>query len=516
MSRNRKKVSFRRAYLIYAACLMCIVAAASLYVYFFLRGYEAAQPEQQVRDVIARLTADAADGTFWDRYSIPQVTTGKFERDVDVKKEYLALYTEEGLTFSQKNVPHEEDELYYSVENGGFVLADVKLKASGPPVTKLAIFSLRDWTVESVNPVLTSHSYKLSVPADFTVSVNGVALTDEDGAANGAAGMTYTVSDIYLKPNFQIADQDGNLARYTLKNDRVLPELYDYTLTLPATLTVKVNGAPHEGCALADGLVRHDIVLLEKPTVTISDYYGNTIDYEGGDKLPLTHMTITADEDYTVRVDGSPVPTQAVTMATNPDYAPFAEFVPDIPKRVEFRIAVLKEDAEVSATDPRGEAVPLEPGAVTCDLTRKIGLEAVPEDVSKEVDVVRVAQNWSLFMTNDLRFSRIAPYLIAGSYQYQVATKYATGVDITFTSKHTLLDPAFTDVSATNFVWITDDCFSVDISFIKHMRLKTGRLVDDPMNDRFYFVKYDDTDNGVDDPAWKLASMKEIINDAGM
>ena len=36
-------------------------------------------------------------------------------------------------------------------------------------------------------------------------------------------------------------------------------------------------------------------------------------------------------------------------------------------------------------------------------------------------------------------------------------------------------------------------------------------MVDDPMNDRFYFVRYDDTDNGLDDPAWKLASMKEIV-----
>ena len=44
------------------------------------------------------------------------------------------------------------------------------------------------------------------------------------------------------------------------------------------------------------------------------------------------------------------------------------------------------------------------------------------------------------------------------------------------------------------------------------MRLKTGRKVDDPMNDRFYFVKYDDTEDGVDNPQWKIAGMKEIVN----
>ena len=34
------------------------------------------------------------------------------------------------------------------------------------------------------------------------------------------------------------------------------------------------------------------------------------------------------------------------------------------------------------------------------------------------------------------------------------------------------------------------------------------------MNDRFYFVKYDTTNDGVDNPTWKLAGMKEIVDNA--
>jgi hypothetical protein len=85
-----------------------------------------------------------------------------------------------------------------------------------------------------------------------------------------------------------------------------------------------------------------------------------------------------------------------------------------------------------------------------------------------------------------------------------MAVKYASSVDITFTSSHVLNDPAFTEESVTNFKQITEDCFSVDISFVKHMILRNGLKVDDPMNDRFYFV------NGRD--GWKLAGMKEIVN----
>ena len=115
-------------------------------------------------------------------------------------------------------------------------------------------------------------------------------------------------------------------------------------------------------------------------------------------------------------------------------------------------------------------------------------------------------------MSNDLAFAKVKQHLIADSYQYEVAVQYATGEDITFTSAHTLGNPAFTQEEVTNFVWITDDCFSVDISFVKHMILKTGTGVDDYMNDRFYFVKYDDTEDDIDNPTWKIASMKEIVN----
>ena len=117
-------------------------------------------------------------------------------------------------------------------------------------------------------------------------------------------------------------------------------------------------------------------------------------------------------------------------------------------------------------------------------------------------------------MSNDREFTDIAGYMIQDCYQYQVAKKYANSVDRKFFSSHTLLDPAFTDNKVSNFVWIADNCFSVDISFVKHMALKSGRKVDDAMNDRFYFVKWDDTADEVDNPTWKIVSMKEIVDHA--
>lgn len=508
---KKGRVTCRLVYLIYLGVVAALVIAALAYVRSLLYRYEDSQPQRRVWEAVEALAADAAGGQFWSKYDLPRVTAGEWEQGRDLQAEYLALY-EGQLSVVRDTGTAQGDRLEYRVECGGFVLARVGLKAVGEPVTKLAVLTMQEWAVDWVRPVLEAHSYTLTVPSDFRVALNGVPLTGE-AADNGES--TYTVSGLYLPPEFSITDAHGAPARYTLRDGRVLVEYFHYTLTLPSALTVRVDGQAWPGRAEGEDRVRYEIVRLEKPAVTISDYYGNEISYAGENELPLTSCTITADERYTVQVEGEQVPDQAVTRRANPDYRHFADYVQDLPQLCVTRVAVLREGAKVTVTDELGNPVALEEGKSAYDFTSRVaGLEQVPDEVSGQVDVLQAAQDWSLFMTGDLAFSRIKGYLISSSYQYEVAMKYASGVDITFTSRHTLDNPAFTDSTVTNFAWITDDCFSVDISFVKHMRLWYGTPVDDPMNDRFYFVRYDDTADGVDNPAWKLASMKEILQDA--
>ena len=509
---TRSKLSFKRIYLIYLGVLAALVIAAVAYVYFLLREYEASQPEQQVWLAVEELAAQAADGTFLDQYDIPQAAPGPFEQGQDIRQEYLALFGErEKLSVARAEGTVQGDALEYQVESGGVVLARVGLRAEGPPVTKLAVFTMQDWAVDYIRPELKEHSYTLTVPDSFSVTLNGTPLT---GTAGGSGESTYTVSGLYLPPEFSITDGTGAQARYTVRKDQVRAEYFHYALNLPAALTVQVNGSRQTGQPQGENQVRYEIALADKPEVAISDYYGNTIHYEGEDQLPLTSCTITANEQYTVQVNGAPVPEEAVTRSPNPDYQQFADYVEGLPQLCIYSVAVLEEGAQVTVTDGQGEPVALAEGTTAYDFSTPAGLDEVPEEVSREIDVLEVAQNWSLFLTQDASFSQIRDYLIPDSYQYEVARKYATGVDITFTSRHTLENPAFTGNSVTNFTWITDDCFSVDISFVKHMRLWYGTAVDDAMNDRFYFVRYDDTADGVENPAWKLVSMKEILDDA--
>lgn len=502
-----KKGIFKWIYLVWVAVLAALVAAALLYVSGLLEDYETAQPERQVREAMAQLVEDAAGSGFWEKYGLAQPQPGEFEADVDIAKTYLDLYRGQ-VDFAQKNAGG-EDELCYAVKSGGTELAEIRLKAAGPVQTKLAVFTMRDWELESVKPLLEKREYTLTVPTDFTVKVNGQKLSEEDGAVNGTE-ITYTVSGIYLEPEFEIADAEGALAQYVVKNGKVMAEYYNYSLTLPAALTVTVDGKVMEGAATEQERVLHyDIAQLTKPAVEITDCYGNVFTYNGGNKLPLTYALMEVSDRYRVQVSGQDVPAEVAVYSDNPEYEQIAAHVDELPRVAAYQIAVLEENAPITVTDELGRPVPVEAGAWEIDLTGWLGGEdEVPSEVSAEVDVLDVAQKWSLMMSNDLKFAELSDCLLRGSYQYEVARKYATGIDITFTSSHILLDPVFTENSVSNFTRITEDCFSVDISFVKHMKLtRTGELVDDPMNDRFYFVRSGDE--------WKLASMKEIVNDAG-
>lgn len=507
-----KKLPFWGGYLLYLLILIAVVSACILYVRNLLGRYEDNLPERRAEAAAQELAADAMEeDLFWEKYKLPELIPGRFEESLALKGAYLAQYMGDNPVVVQKGAAG-EDELCYTVENNGKVIARVKLRASGPAVTRLAILNFREWEIEDVSPILEKREYSVVVPADFDISVNGIALSGEEGIADGKE-ITYTIEGVYLEPVFDIRDENGNKVEYAIEDGRVLTEYYYYTLVLPSALTVRLNGTVCEGEELAENRVRYDIRELVPPVVEISDDYGNVVNYEGGEELPLTHVTIKADSRYTVNVAGGTVPEGAVSNIPNPEYALLADYVEDLPQLSLYEIAVLEENAKITVWDEAGNTVPVDPGQDKIDLTaQEKGPGDVPDSVADRIDVLAVAQAWSLFMSRDTPFSEVSGYLMPDSKQYDVAKKYATGIDITFTSRHTLGNPAFTENEVTNFVWITEDCFSVDISFVKHLFVGGGRKVDDPMNDRFYFVRYEGKQGRTGGSAWRIVGMKEILD----
>ena len=81
---------------------------------------------------------------------------------------------------------------------------------------------------------------------------------------------------------------------------------------------------------------------------------------------------------------------------------------------------------------------------------------------------------------------------------------------------HVLKNPPFTEERVSNFVSYGENLFSCDIYFIKHMDDLQDRNegeIEDVMNSTFYFMKYDATKDGIDNPRWVILDIREILSE---
>ena len=85
---------------------------------------------------------------------------------------------------------------------------------------------------------------------------------------------------------------------------------------------------------------------------------------------------------------------------------------------------------------------------------------------------------------------------------YQRAYSWATNVDITFTSIHTLDKDTFTNTKVSNWTVYNENAFSVEVYLEKNMTLIDGQKKKDVLHDIFYYVYYDG--------AYRLVHMKSV------
>lgn len=501
--KHKSLITFKLAYLIFL-CLMAILAVtAIIYVRISLGEYRDSLPERIVEDQIEALRSDAADGTLWEKFPLEESETGKFEKNINVKDYYAELLSGDEVSYSLKAGSVTDSEQIYSIFSGESELAEVTLQRQGEERTKLFILNIEDWALKDVSLSVGAHSYTIDVPYDLNVKVNGIELGEEDRANVNGVSSGYEIKGLFFPPDISVTDKEGQEAEYHISGSVVKVVLFDYSLTLPRTLTVTVDGVEHTGDALSDGTVRHDIRCLSRPDVKISDLFGNTAAYEGGNSLDLTYISVTAPDNYTITADGAPVPVKAGEEIENASLDNIRKYDAAVPRYYDYCIAVLKKDADIEIKDLFGERVEFDREASSVDLIGAGGLDGVPADIAAEVDVLAAAKRWSLFMTKDLEgtsygFGTISKELIEGSPLYDSAEKWATGIDITFTSNHTLGNPPFSQETLTNFTRLSENSFYADVTLVKDMYV-SGGLVPDVMNNRLYFVRYDGS--------WKLADM---------
>ena len=183
----------------------------------------------------------------------------------------------------------------------------------------------------------------------------------------------------------------------------------------------------------------------------------------------------------------------------------------EIPYLIKYNITGLLKEPDVRIQDKNGVIKEYKKE----NSTYKISLEykeiqdekQALKEIKSNIDILKIAEDWSLYLSNDLDgkthgFYNINKYLIKDSYMWNYAYKWATNIDITFISSHTLLNPTFTNTKVSNFKIYSDNAFSCEVYLDKNMKLKNGTKLTDTMNERIYFAYYDG--------AWKLVNMQSI------
>ncbi len=510
----KKKSNFKFIFAIYVSVLVILTVAALIAMKFFLDDYEKRQPDKIAEEQLGELVKMAKDGTIDKQFLIPERQMSRFEEGMNTKEEYTKFIASGKATCSVEDKQYDKEGNYTSItylfSYGNVKLGRIKVAMSNKR-THLLFFDFYECRAESVQPIADPTSYDITVPSGFTVKLNGLDLGDDELVVESEEEKTnstekhYHVDGLYFEPDFELYAPNGQLADHVISKNTVVP-----VLILPKSVNVTVDGKTDEGTVLENDTVFHQIKLSEKHEVVLSDKFENTIRYDEKTRVPLTYKVIYAPEDYTVFVDGKAVPKDSATLKKSETPDAIAEYC-SLPDRLDYNVAVLKRNAEISITDKSGKAVEIDPSGTVIDISPITNtLESVPEEITSQIDVLKVAETWSLLMSQDLYdFNTLAAYLVDGTDLYNQAVAWVNGVDITFTSIHVLADPPFTEEEVTNFNMLSDECFCCDVYLVKQMILDNGESRSDPMDSTLYFVKQD----GYYGPEWKLIYMETRGND---
>ncbi len=225
--------------------------------------------------------------------------------------------------------------------------------------------------------------------------------------------------------------------------------------------------------------------------------------------------TIWTSSEYQVLVNGVALTSEQQVDGTEPlEQLKTVSAYADVPQMVCYQVDDLRFSPTVTVLDNQGQQVEAQVedgGTVRAEPTFSASQEG--EAMAAQVDVLGITETWSKLMTDDLGGARhgvaqVRQYLIPDSYLDEMAGAYASGVDITFVSNHSL--NGFTGETVSNCIQYSQTCFSCDVYFEKNMTLtKDGSTRTDVFYSRVYFVLI--SDETLAEPGWYMADMQSIL-----
>ena len=244
--------------------------------------------------------------------------------------------------------------------------------------------------------------------------------------------------------------------------------------------------------------------------LTIMDWDVDTI--EPVCSVNLTNYTFSVPDGYTPVINNRHVDTSYKTgnVEEIPEFAYVSNYI-SMPSYVEYKVENVLEDADIKVLNTNGEEVPIEINGSKVKAIYASAASELSEDRKNEA--LSMVQTYEDFNTDDLSganhgLATVQSFLIKDSDYWNMAKQWAGGVDITFTSAHKFDDPKYTNVVVDNYAEYSDLCYSLHIAFSKNMILtRTGEKISNDFDSTVFFIYYDDTDDGVNNPHWCIADM---------
>lgn len=328
----------------------------------------------------------------------------------------------------------------------------------------------------------------------------------------------YSVADLSNKDLVNIVDDKKlEISKYDkVKSKKEVIKAIDKSLENRKKVTYKLNDeSKNEKKPIYDIYYNGKLVLTMKlankgnmQKIKLLNYTKwEVVDVKSHIEEGLYTVKAELPEDYKLYINDKEV--KESTDKDDQTLSLFAQFT-DVPKFKSYDIKGLIEKPSVKVVDKDGKKVKTitKEDVITVENSyfKTDDNEVAQERLVEKFDILSFAEKYSLFLTNDLRggyhgFSVLSPYVIQGTDMYKRIYDWAHGIDITFTSRHTLKNPTFTNEKLSNFVIYSDKAFSVDVTLEKNMTVKGEDRVM-KMNDRLSFVYYDG--------GWKLISMESI------
>lgn len=507
-----KKV-FWAMYIVLVIVLVWAGKQAVVYVNNILEDYEASQPEKLVEEQLVLLKEASESNTLEELIIFPEIELAEYDNTVVDFKEYKTkLANAAEFTYQIKTGTFSETGQIYQILADEEPVAVMELESTHEEV-QLAILKMMDWQVKSITPLLTlvNYEYTITAPKDFPVFVNGYELknpetTQEDGT------VTYSLEKLYSEPEIAIYDTFGHPAHFDIVDNHVTPVVNTYSLSLPHSFSVYLGDTKLDG--IKNGEETAYSVTTAYEALKITDIYGNSMNYTGKENIYAYDYEFSAPDNYTVLLNGNDLSEYIVAQTDIKAYQ-YCEEYTTMPKINHYQLNNSMVELQFDVYDNLGQKVEYVMQNGKFEINKQAGLPEVPAELAEEIDVMKIAKTWSYFMTRDLEgtnhgFNTIKKYLIKDSYLYNVAYKWATGIDITLTSDHKTENNYFENENITNVIIYGDNVFSCDISFVKYMYLHRKKMwVDDPTNSTFYFLKQGEGE----DAHWVIVDIQEIITD---